>query len=117
MSESSVVERPWTKRTVADASVEVYGHSGYRRNPKETADELARDLKKLFREHSEWRNVEVLVHTETEVRCALCNFLYEENEEGPVCCDRAMEAYQKMKAESELPVHQQFPAGRPSEVA
>lgn len=112
--------RPWTKRIVTDASVEVFGRTGYSRRPKkEIAEELARDLKELFGEHSEWKGVEVLVHTESEVRCVFCDLLYEENqeEEGPLCCDHAMETYRKMKADSELPVHEQFPAGRPSEVA
>jgi len=94
-----MVERPWTKSVVTDASVEVYGHSGYRRSSEKVANELARALKELFKEHSEWRDIQVTIHTESEVRCTFCGLVYEEDSNGPLCCDNAIEAYQKMKAE------------------
>ena len=92
-----MTERPWTKRVVISASVEVEPVRYLHRDRKVDADDLARDLKRLFDDHATWRGTPISVRYESEVRCTFCGLLYEEDESGiPMCCDRAQQAHSEV---------------------
>ena len=61
-------------------------------------DAWCQDLSKFIRDHRSRDQADIEIRKMTEYRCSFCNSVWEEDENGPVCCQAAQDEHDAEKA-------------------
>ena len=94
-----------TKRVLVDVTIEVdppliHFFNGNMEQLAANYEAWAKEFEDFVRDHRSQDPVSLTINRVYEERCIFCNRVYEEDHEGPLCCNDALNKWEDSKKEA-----------------